>query len=115
MSPNQMLQAIDKALVMGASMDGKLLKEAAQAHHKALSGMDGKLVASEADFAAVNAALGKAIASVPQGQVMDVYNAFAKVVPGDVPNKLFSMVNPLEAQSAAKAFYEFKDVVKSAR
>merc|ERR1719443_2155022 len=30
-SPNQAMKAIDKALVMGASMDGKLLKEAAMA------------------------------------------------------------------------------------
>jgi hypothetical protein len=29
---------------MGASMDGKLLQEAAMAHSKALNSMDGKLV-----------------------------------------------------------------------
>merc|ERR550534_3047363 len=43
-SPNQALKAIDKALVMGASMDGKLLKEAAEAHHKAIGSVDGKIV-----------------------------------------------------------------------
>jgi len=32
-----------------------------------------------------------------------------------VPNKLFTGVNPLEANAAAKAFYEFKDVVKAAQ
>merc|ERR1711862_1048088 len=69
-SPNQMLKAIDKALVMGASMDGKVLQEAAEAHHKALGSMDAKLVTSAADFQAVNAALGKVIASVPTSQVM---------------------------------------------
>merc|ERR1712151_315444 len=37
---NQALKAIDKALVMGASMDGKLLQDAAMAHHKALGSMD---------------------------------------------------------------------------
>merc|ERR1711972_509023 len=114
-SPNQVLKAIDKALVMGASMDGKLLKEAAEAHHKALGSMDGNLVTTAADYQAVNAALGKAIASVPTSQVMDVYNAFAKITPGVVPNKLFSTVNPLDANAAAKAFYEFKDVVKAAQ
>merc|ERR1711933_179922 len=41
-SPNAMLKAIDKALVMGASMDGKLLKEAAEAHHKAIGSIDSK-------------------------------------------------------------------------
>merc|ERR1712031_59366 len=92
------LKAVDKAIVMGSSMDGNLLKAAAEAHHKAIGSIDGK-----------------GIASVPNSKVMDVYNAFAKVVPGTVPNKLFSMVNPLDAQAAAKAFYEFKDVVKSAR
>merc|ERR1711920_821924 len=51
----------------------------------------------------------------PTSKVMDVYNAFAKIVPGTVPNKLFSTVDPLAANAAAKAFYEFKDVVKAAR
>merc|ERR1711881_32729 len=112
-SPNQVLKAIDKALVMGASMDGKLLQEAAMAHHQAIGSVDGKLVTSEADFAAVNAALGKVIASVPTSQVMDVYNAFAKIVPGQVPNMLFNSVNPLDANAAAKAFYTFKDTVNA--
>merc|ERR1712176_682598 len=75
--------------------------------------IDAKGVTSAADYAAVNTALAKAIASVPQSQVMDVYNAFAKAVPGAVPNMMFSMVNPLGANAAAKAFYDFKDVVKS--
>merc|ERR1712228_933423 len=42
-SPLAVTKAIDKALVMGASIDSKLLKEAAEAHHKALNGMDSKL------------------------------------------------------------------------
>merc|ERR1712224_41395 len=78
-SPNQAMKAIDKALVMGASMDGKLLKEAAMAHHNALGSMDGKLVTTAADYEKVNAALGKVIASVPSSQVMDVFNAFSKI------------------------------------
>merc|ERR1740127_110089 len=79
-SPNQVLKAIDKALVMGASMDGALLKDAAKAHSNAIGSVDAKLVTSAADFQAVNAALGKVIASVPTSQVMDVYNAFGKIV-----------------------------------
>merc|ERR1712110_475065 len=39
-SPNQALKAIDKALVMGASMDGALLKDAAMAHSKAIGSVD---------------------------------------------------------------------------
>merc|ERR1739844_561425 len=107
-SPLAVTKAIDKALVMGASMDGKLLKEVAEAHHKALNGMDSKLVATQADYTAVNAALGKVIASVPTSQVMDTYNAFAKVVDGSVPAKLFSTVNPLEAVRSYDALVELQ-------
>merc|ERR1712012_177598 len=107
------LKAVDKAIVMGSNMDGNLLKAAAEAHHKAIGSIDAKGVTSAADYAAVNAALAKVIASVPSSQVMDVYNGFAKAVPAAVPNMMFSMANPLEASAAAKAFYDFKDVVKS--
>merc|ERR1711974_129762 len=112
-SPNQMLKAIDKALVMGASMDGKLLKEGAEAHHKAIGSVDAKLVTSAADFEAVNAALGKMIASVPASQTMDVFNAFSKAVGPVVPNYLYSSVNPGDALSAYDALMKFKDVVKA--
>merc|ERR1719436_14633 len=94
-SPNQALKVIDKALVMGASMDGKLLQEAAEAHHKAIGSIDEKLVTSASDYEAVNAALGKVIASVPTNQVMDVYNAFGKIVNPVIPNYLYSSVNPV--------------------
>merc|ERR1712241_664173 len=58
-SPLEVTKAIDKMLVMGASMDGKLLKEAAEAHHKALGGMDAKLVSGSVPnklFSTVNPA-----------------------------------------------------------
>merc|ERR1712061_141911 len=112
---SQALKAVDKAIVMGSAMDGNLLKAAAEAHHKAITSIDAKGVTSAADFEAVSAALGRVIASVPTSKVMDVYNAFATVVNPSVPSKLFSTVNPLDATAAAKAFYEFKDVVKAAR
>merc|ERR1712151_211022 len=114
-SPQQVLKAIDKALVIGAAMDGAALKEAAEAHHKAIGSIDANGLTSEADFAAINAGLGKAIASVPTSKVMDVYNAFAKLVPGAVPNFLYSTVNPNDAQAAYRGLLEFKDVVKAAR
>merc|ERR1712217_437042 len=107
------MKAIDKTIVMGSSMDGNLLKAAAEAHHKAIASVDAKGVTSQADYAAVNEALAKTIASVPKSQVMDVYNAWAKVVPGAVPNMMFNMVNPLDANAAAKAFYTFKDTVQA--
>merc|ERR1712046_96309 len=114
-SASQALKAVDKAIVMGSAMDGNLLKAAAEAHHKAIGSIDGKGVTSAADYEAVNAALGRVVASVPAAKVMDVYNVFAKLVNPAVPNKLFSTVNALDANAAAKAFYEFKDVVKAAQ
>merc|ERR1712066_784212 len=109
------LKAVDKAIVMGAAADGNALKAAAEAHHKAIGSIDASGLTSVADFEAVNAALGRAVASVPTSKVMDVYNAFSAIVPPTVPNMLFSTVNALDANAAAKAFYEFKDVVKAAR
>merc|ERR1712129_609433 len=114
-SASQALKAVDKAIVMGSAMDGNLLKAATEAHHKAIGSIDGKGVTSAADYEAVNAALGRVVASVPASKVMDVYNAFAGLVNPAVPNKLFSTVNALDANAAAKAFYEFKDVVKAAQ
>ena len=111
----QLLKAMDKAIVMGSAMDGNLLKAAAEAHHKAIGSIDGKGVTSAADYEALNAALGRVVASVPTSKVMDVYNAFAAVVNPAIPNKMFSMVSPLDANAAAKAFYDFKDVVKAAQ
>merc|ERR1712050_770848 len=114
-SPQQVLKAIDKALVMGSAMDGAALKEAAEAHHKAIGSIDAKLVTSESDFEAINAGLGKAIASVPTSKVMDVYNAFGGIVGPVIPNYLYSSVNANDAQAAYNALLEFKDVVKAAR
>merc|ERR1712060_627969 len=114
-SASQALKAVDKAIVMGSAMDGNLLKAAAEAHHKTIGSIDGNGVTSAADYEAVNAALGRVVASVPASKVMDVYNAFAGLVNPAVPNKLFSTVNALDANAAAKAFYEFKDVVKAAQ
>merc|ERR1712186_112330 len=78
--PQKVMKAVDKMIVMGSAMDGAALKEAAQAHVKAIDGVDAKGVLSQGDFEAINAGLGKAIASVPTSKVMDVYNAMAGVV-----------------------------------
>merc|ERR1719356_382826 len=114
-TPKNALLAVDKTIMMGSKIDGNKLKAAAEAHHKAISSIDADGVTSAADFEAVNAALGRVVASVPTSTVMDVYNAWAGILSPAVPNKLFSGVNPLEANAAAKAFYEFKDVVKAAQ
>merc|ERR1712187_734400 len=115
-SPQEVMKAVDKMIVMGAAMDGAALKEAAQAHVKAIEGMDSKGALSQADFEAINTGLGKAIASVPTSTVMDVYNEMAKLVGSSpVPNFLFSKVNPQDAVAAYNGLMEFKDVVKAAQ
>jgi len=113
--PKDVLTAVDKMIVMGASMDGKLLKEAAEAHHKAIGGIDSKGVLTASDFEAVNAALGKLIASVSSSQVMDVYFAFKKILSPVVGNNLFQFSKGADAVGAYKALIEFKDVVKAAQ
>jgi len=110
------LTLTDKMIVMGASMDPALLKKAAEAHHKAIAGVDSKGVLQEADYEAINAALGKLIASVPKSQVMDVYNAFAKYVNPVVGNYNFDTFNKGgDAFGAYNALLQFKDAVKAAQ
>merc|ERR1712050_184518 len=111
-TPQTVMKAVDKMIVMGAAMDGGALKEAAEAHVKAINGVDAKGVLSQSDFEAISAGLGKAIASVPTSKVMDVYNAMTPLV-GDtaVPNKLFSGVNPFDAMAAYNGLVQFAGVV----
>merc|ERR1712060_359915 len=100
--PQKVMKAVDKMIVMGSAMDGAALKEAAQAHVKAIDGVDAKGVLSQGDFEAINAGLGKAIASVPTSKVMDVYNSMAGLIGSSpVPNYLYSQVNPQDAQAAS--------------
>merc|ERR1711963_119002 len=71
---------------MGATMDPTLLKAGVAAHHKAVGSVSqAKPVLSQADFEAVNAAIGRMIASVPESQTMDLYNTFAALVSPNVP------------------------------
>merc|ERR1719323_13334 len=98
-TPQEAMKAVDKMIVMGSKMDGGALREAAMAHAKAIEGMDASGVLSQADFQAINAGLGKAIASAGSSPV---------------PNYLFSTVNPQDAIAAYNGLLEFKDVVKAA-
>merc|ERR1712014_554961 len=105
--------AIDKMIVMGAQADPKLLKAAADAHHKAIGSISGPNgVTSKADWETVNAALGRVIASVPEATVMDVYNSVSGITDPGIPAYLKSLVNGADAEKAYAAFLEFKDVVK---
>merc|ERR1711933_440806 len=74
-SPQAVMKAVDKMIVMGAAMDSGSLEAAARAHVRAIEGVDAKGVLSQSDFEAINAGLGKAIASVPTSKVMDVFNS----------------------------------------
>merc|ERR1719361_2128026 len=84
-------KAIDKMIEMGATMDPELLKKGAMAHHKAIGAVtEANPTLSKADFEAVNAAIGRLIASVPESQTMGVYDAVASLVPAEVPNYLMA-------------------------
>merc|ERR1719493_169889 len=111
--PLKALTAIDKMIVLGAQADPKLLSAAAAAHHKAIGSISGPNgVTSKADWEAVNAALGRVFASVPEATVMDVYNAVSDITDPGAPAYLKSLVNGADAEKAYSAFLEFKDVVK---
>jgi len=114
-TPLELTKAVDKALIMGAAMDGGALKEAALAHVAGINGMDAKGVASKADYTAMLAGLGKAIAAVPESKVMAVYGTFGKVLSPQVPKYLMSTVNAQDASDAYQGFLTFKDAVKAAR
>merc|ERR1712167_90318 len=113
-SAGDWVKAIDKAIVMGASMDSELLKKGVMAHHKAIGATsEVNPVLAKADFEAINAALGRMIASVPESQTMDVYNAFSALASKDVPPYLMSTVKEADAKVAYSALMDFKDVVKA--
>ena len=111
--PLEAVKAIDKMIVLGAQADPKLLKAAADAHHKAIGSISGANgVTSKADWEAVNAALGRVFASVPESTVMDVYNSVSSITDPGVPMYLKSLVKEADADAAYSAFLNFKDVVK---
>merc|ERR1711994_534795 len=107
-------KAIEKMIAMGATMDPELLKKGAMAHHKAIGSVtEASPTLSKADFEAINAAIGRLIASVPESQTMGVYNAVASLVPAEVPKYLMATVKEADAKKAYESFLTFKDVVKA--
>merc|ERR1712072_1500345 len=105
----------DKALVAASSMDGRALQTAVEAHHKAVSSMDGKGVTSLADYTAIVDGLGRVIAGVPEKMTLDVFYAFADIAPKTLPEYIFKTVDGPSAYKAAGAFFEYKDIIKAAR
>jgi len=113
-SPGDWMKAIDKALVMGASMDPGWLSKGGLAHHNAIKPLtNSNPVCSQEDFAAINSAIGHMVASVPESQALDVFSAFGKVVPNTAAPYIMSTVKQADAEAAYAAFWKFKDVVKA--
>merc|ERR1711971_930218 len=83
-------KAVGKMIDMGAAMDTKLLKAGADAHHAAIGGLPASGVCSEAQLTAINAAIGRMIASVPESKTMGVYDSVSALVDSQVPAYLMS-------------------------
>merc|ERR1712203_808978 len=106
-------KAVGKMIAMGAAMDPKLLSAGADAHHKAIQGLPANGVCSEAQLTAINAAIGRMIASVPESTTMDVYNSVSALVDPKVPAYLMSTVKEQDAKAAYRALIDFTGVVKT--
>merc|ERR1719445_2279339 len=106
-------KAVGKMIAMGAQMDSKLLAAGAEAHHKAIQGLPANGVCSEAKLTAINAAIGRMIASVPESTTMGVYNAVSSIVDPKVPPYLMSTVKEADAKAAYAALIDFTNVVKT--
>merc|ERR1711879_723758 len=106
-------KAVGKMIDMGAAMDTKLLKAGADAHHAAIGGLPASGVCSEAQLTAINAAIGRMIASVPESKTMDVYNSVSALVDSSVPQYLMSTVKEADAKAAYAALVDFAGVVKA--
>merc|ERR1719253_1712450 len=94
-------------------MDSELVAAGCDAHNAAISGLPSDGVCSEAKLAAVNAAIGRMIASVPEEKTMDVYHTVSALVHPDVPKYLMSKVNEADAKAAYEALLDFVEVVKA--
>merc|ERR1711948_143035 len=62
---------------------------------------------------AINAAIGRLVASVPESTTMDVYNSVGALVDPKVPAYLMSTVKEADAKAAYEALIEFTKVVKA--
>mmetsp|Transcript_41351 Transcript_41351/g.97123 ORF Transcript_41351/g.97123 Transcript_41351/m.97123 type:complete len:385 (+) Transcript_41351:70-1224(+) len=107
-------KAVEKLLEVGLTMDPKLVRAAVDAHSKALDSAvkNPKLVASKEDFAAVNEALARMIASANKEKFFALRTAF----PGskELQSKLFLGNNGFEAEKAYEAFKELTSTVRAA-
>jgi len=109
--PKGVAKAFDDVLKVGLSMDPKAVYAAVAAHDKAIDAAVGKsgLVASQADFAAVNEALARMIATADPAKFKAILTAF----PGnaDLQLGLFALGNPGQAKAAYDSFSALAEAV----
>merc|ERR1712014_223103 len=79
----------------------------------AIQGLPANGVCSESQLTAINAAIGRLVASVPESMTMDVYNSVGALVDPKVPAYLMSTVKEADAKAAYDALIEFTKVVKA--
>jgi hypothetical protein len=77
--------------------------------------MDTQGVLTQTDFERILAGLGKAISSVPESSVMDVYDEMNKLAGEStgIPEYIYSKQNPVDAMAAYGALVQFKDTVRA--
>ena len=110
---NDALSSVGRMIDMGAQMDSKLLKAGAEAHASAISSLPASGVCSEAQLTAINAAIGRMIASVPESYTMGVYDTVGSLMDPKVPAYLMSTVKENDARNAYNALVDFAGVVKA--
>merc|ERR1719324_2326127 len=106
-------RAIARIIDMGATMDPGLVKAGCEAHHAAIQDLPSDGVCTEAQLTAMNTAIGRMIASVPESKTMSVYNSVKALVDPKVPEYLMSKVKEADARKAYDALIEFTKVVKA--
>jgi hypothetical protein len=115
--PVSWAKAIGTIIDMGASMDSELVKAGCHAHHVAIESVSVnggmKPTCTPAELTAINAAIGRMIASVPESKTMAVYDAVSKLVDPKVPAYLMSKVEEKKAKTAYEALIKFTEVVKA--
>jgi len=113
-NPKGVSVAVDKLLEAGLTMDPALVNAAVKAHETAIRGAIDKpnLVASKADFAAVNEALARMIASADKEKFFYMLTAFPDNK--ELQMKLFGRNDAGQAKKAYDAFVGLTDAVRGA-
>eukprot|EP00440_Ansanella_granifera_P023577 gb/GFBE01025599.1/.p1 GENE.gb/GFBE01025599.1/~~gb/GFBE01025599.1/.p1 ORF type:complete len:396 (+),score=116.73 gb/GFBE01025599.1/:1-1188(+) len=106
-------KAIATIIDHGSSMDMELVKKGCWAHHDAIKDLPSTGICSEAELTAMNAAIGRMIASAPQEKTMAVYDAVKPLIDPKVAPYLMSKVNEEDAKAAYAALVKFTEVVKA--